>query len=250
LTVRLERWIEAGMTLLYEGKAKKLFATEVAGELLMEFKNSATAFNAAKKAEFADKGRLNKSLTLHLYRLLESHGIPTHFVRDAGEIALIVRPVEIIRIELVVRNVVAGSLQKRTGLPEGSRLSEPLIELYYKDDALGDPLINEDHVRELGLATTGELTEMRRLALRINGVLGGFFAAAGLRLVDFKIELGRLKADPQRIVLADEISPDTCRLWDAKSGEKLDKDRFRFDLGDLVTGYNEVLRRVEAQLVP
>jgi phosphoribosylaminoimidazole-succinocarboxamide synthase len=238
------------MRLLYEGKAKKLFATGAPDELLMEFKNSATAFNAVKKAEFADKGRLNKSLTLHLYRLLESNGVPTHFVRDAGETALIVRPVEIIRIELVVRNVVAGSLQKRTGLPEGRPLREPLIELYYKDDALGDPLINEDHVRELELATPGELDEMRRLALGINGVLGGFFAAAGLRLIDFKIELGRLKSDPRRIVLADEISPDTCRLWDARTGEKLDKDRFRFDLGDLVTGYAEVLKRVEAQLTP
>jgi phosphoribosylaminoimidazole-succinocarboxamide synthase len=235
------------MTLLYEGKAKRLFATGVADELLMEFKNSATAFNAAKTAEFANKGRLNKALTLHLYRLLESRGVPTHMVRDAGDIALIVRPVTIIKIELVVRNVVAGSLQKRLGLPEGHVLDAPLIELYYKDDALGDPLINDDHVRELGLATPAELEHMRRLALDINRVLGQFFAGAGLRLVDFKIELGRLKSDPRQIVLADEISPDTCRLWDAKTGEKLDKDRFRFDLGDLVTGYSEVLKRVEAE---
>lgn len=235
------------MTLLYEGKAKRLFATDAADELLMEFKDSATAFNAAKKAEFAQKGRLNKSLTLHLYRLLEQRGIPTHFVRDAGEAALIVRPVQIIPIELVVRNVVAGSLQKRTGLPEGRQLSAPVVELYYKDDALGDPFINDDHVRELELATPQELDQLRALGLRINDVLRDFFAEAGLRLVDFKVELGRLRSSPDSLVLADEISPDTCRLWDLQTGEKLDKDRFRFDLGDLVTGYSEVLRRVEAR---
>ncbi|MGI8602468.1 MAG: phosphoribosylaminoimidazolesuccinocarboxamide synthase [Verrucomicrobiales bacterium] len=236
------------MTLVYEGKAKKLFAMESPDELLMEFKDSATAFNAAKKAEFAEKGRLNKALTLHLYRLLESNAVATHFVRDAGDISIVVKRVEIIPIELVVRNVIAGSLQKRTGLPEGQQLKQPIIELYYKDDALGDPMINDDHVRELGLATPGELTTLRSFGLRINDVLREFFGKAGLNLVDFKIEMGRLGSDRSRIVLADEISPDTCRLWDATTGEKLDKDRFRFDLGDLVTGYTEVLKRVESQL--
>jgi phosphoribosylaminoimidazole-succinocarboxamide synthase len=235
------------MTLLYEGKAKKLFTTDVADEVYMEFKDSATAFNAVKKAEFADKGRLNKALTALLYRLLESHGIPTHFVREAGEIGLVVKRVDIIKVELVVRNIIAGSLQKRTGLPEGRRLGQPVIEFYYKDDALGDPLINDDHVRELGLATPHELVTLRTLGLRINDALASFFAKAGLMLVDFKSEFGRLVSDPARIVLADEISPDTCRLWDIETGEKLDKDRFRFDLGDLVAGYTEVLKRVEAQ---
>jgi phosphoribosylaminoimidazole-succinocarboxamide synthase len=236
------------MTLLYEGKAKKLFTTEAADELFMEFKDSATAFNAVKKAEFADKGRLNKALTALLYRLLESRGIATHFVRESGEVGLVVKRVDIIKIELVVRNVIAGSLQKRTGFPEGRRLREPVIEFYYKDDALGDPMINDDHARELGLATPQELATLRALGLRINDVLSGFFAKAGLLLVDFKTEFGRLSTDPRQIVLADEISPDTCRLWDIETGEKLDKDRFRFDLGDLVTGYTEVLKRVEAQV--
>ncbi len=235
------------MTLLYEGKAKKLFTTDAPNELLMEFKNSATAFNGVKKAEFEGKGRMNKALTLHLYRQLEGRGVATHFVRDAGEISLIVKKVTIVPIELVVRNVIAGSLQKRTGLAEGTELKQPIVEFYYKDDALGDPLINDDHVRELGLATPEELTTLRAYGLKVNELLKEFFAAGGLRLVDFKLEFGRLADGSGRIVLADEISPDTCRLWDAKTGEKLDKDRFRFDLGDPMAGYAEILKRLKVE---
>jgi phosphoribosylaminoimidazole-succinocarboxamide synthase len=232
------------MTLLYEGKAKRLFATDHPQELLMEYKNSATAFNGVKKAEFDGKGRMNKALTVALYEKLEAAGVPTHFLRDAGEIQLIVKKVEIVPIELVVRNIVAGSLQKRTGLPEGQACRAPIVECYYKDDALGDPLINDEHIRELGLATPEELVRLKEMGLKINQLLSGWFANAGLTLVDFKLEFGRLATDPSQIVLADEISPDTCRLWDAATGEKLDKDRFRFDLGDPMEGYARILEKV------
>jgi phosphoribosylaminoimidazole-succinocarboxamide synthase len=236
------------MTPLYEGKAKRLFPTDQADELLMEFKDSATAFNGAKKAEFENKGRFNKALTTLLYKTLEARGVPTHFIRDAGEIAIIVKKVSIIPIELVVRNIIAGSLAKRLGRQEGEPLRQPLIELYFKDDALGDPMINEDHVRELNLATPQELAQLKEFGLKINELLTDIFAGAGLTLVDFKLEFGRLAADPATLVLADEISPDTCRLWDARTGEKMDKDRFRRDLGSVMESYAEVLRRLENQL--
>ncbi len=236
------------MNLLYEGKAKKLFETDDPNELLMEFKDDATAFNGQKKAQFQDKGRLNKALSLHLYQVLEKEGVATHFVRDDGPTTLIVKRVEIVKIELVVRNIVAGSLAKRTGLPEGQRLKQPIIETYFKDDALGDPLITEDHVRELGLAKPDEMEKMKRAGLKVNAVLSKLFAKAGLILVDFKLEFGRLYPNKHNIVLADEISPDTCRLWDEATGQKLDKDRFRQDLGDLVEGYSEILNRVENAL--
>jgi phosphoribosylaminoimidazole-succinocarboxamide synthase len=236
------------MTPLYEGKAKRLFSTDQPDELLMEFKDSATAFNGAKKAEFENKGRFNKALTTLLYKTLEARGVPTHYLRDAGEIAIVVKKVTIIPIELVVRNIVAGSLAKRLGRQEGEPLRQPLIELYFKDDALGDPMINEDHVRELNLATPQELLRLKEFGLKINELLTDIFAGAGLTLVDFKLEFGRLAADPATLVLADEISPDTCRLWDARTGEKMDKDRFRRDLGSVMESYAEVLRRLENQL--
>lgn len=236
------------MELIYEGKAKKLFTTEEPNELLMEFKDDATAFNGAKKSTFAKKGALNKQLSLHLYNLLEKDSVATHFVRDHGETTLIVKRVEIIPIEVVVRNIVAGSLAKRTGLPEGHRLRQPIIECYYKSDELGDPMINDEHIRELGLARGDEMEKIKRSALKINRTLSQFFAKARLTLVDFKLEFGRLYPDRHNIVLADEISPDTCRLWDAETGTKFDKDRFRQDLGDLVEGYSEVLTRVEHAL--
>ncbi len=233
------------MSLLYEGKAKKLFTTDRPDELLMEFKNSATAFNGVKKAEFDDKGRLNKALTVRLYQLLEKQGVKTHLVRDAGEISLIVRPVEIVKLEVVVRNVIAGSLAKRTGRPEGTVLREPIVEWYYKDDDLGDPIVNEDHIREMELATPAELVLMREAGLTVNRLLTDIFGSAGLRLIDFKLEFGRTLPDRKEIVLADEISPDTCRLWDAVTNEKMDKDRFRQDLGGVMEKYAEVLKRVE-----
>ncbi len=233
------------MDLIYEGKAKKLFTTENPSELRMVFKDDATAFNGEKKASFADKGRLNKQLSLHLYELLEREGVATHFVRDDGPESLIVRRVEIVAIEVVIRNLIAGSLKKRTGLPEGQRLRQPLIECYYKSDALGDPLINDEHIRELNLARGDELEKIKRSALKVNRILTIFFAKAGLTLVDFKLEYGRLFPDKHNIVLADEVSPDTCRLWDTETGKKLDKDRFRQDLGDVMEGYSEVLTRVQ-----
>jgi phosphoribosylaminoimidazole-succinocarboxamide synthase len=236
------------MDLIYEGKAKKLFTTENPNELRMVFKDDATAFNGEKKASFADKGRLNKRLSLLLYEVLEKDGVATHFVRDDGEESLIVKRVEIVPIEVVIRNIVAGSLKKRTGLPEGQRLRQPIIECYYKSDALGDPMINDEHIRELNLARGDEVEKIKRSALKVNRTLTQFFASAGLTLVDFKLEYGRLFPDKHNIVLADEISPDTCRLWDAETGEKLDKDRFRQDLGPLTEGYAKILSRVENAL--
>ena len=236
------------MDLIYEGKAKQLFTTENPNELRMVFKDDATAFNGEKKASFADKGRLNKRLSLLLYEVLEKDGVATHFVRDDGPVSLIVKRVEIVQIEVVVRNIIAGSLRKRTGLPEGQRLRQPLIECYYKSDTLGDPLINDEHIRELNLARGDEVEKIKRGALKVNRTLSQFFATAGLTLVDFKLEYGRLFPDKHNIVLADEISPDTCRLWDTETGQKLDKDRFRQDLGDLIEGYTQILQRVENAL--
>ena len=233
------------MTPIYEGKAKRLYETDDANVLRMEFKDEATAFNAEKKATFDDKGRLNKAITLALYRMLENEGVRTHFVADQDEINLLVRRVEIVQIELVVRNYVAGSLQKRTGLPEGQKLSQPIVETYYKDDDLGDPIITNEHIRELQLATPAELETMRQSGLEVNRIMIDFFEKAGMKLVDFKLEYGRLLPQKSEIVLADEISPDTCRLWDLDTGEKMDKDRFRQDLGQVMEKYAEVLSRVE-----
>ncbi len=236
------------MDLIYEGKAKKLFTTENPNELRMVFKDDATAFNGEKKGSFANKGRLNKKLSFLLYELLEREGVATHFSKDDGPESLLVKRVEIVQVEVVVRNIVAGSLKKRTGLPEGQRLRQPIIECYYKSDELGDPLINDEHIRELNLARGDEMEKIKRSALKVNRVLSNFFVKAGLTLVDFKLEFGRLFPDKNNIVLADEISPDTCRLWDSETGQKLDKDRFRQDLGDLIEGYSEVLSRVENAL--
>lgn len=236
------------MALIYEGKAKKLFTTEDPNELLMEFKDDATAFNGVKKESFDQKGALNKRLSLHLYKLLEADSVATHFVRDDTETTLIVKRVEIIPIEVVIRNIVAGSLAKRTGLKEGHKLRQPIIECYFKSDELGDPMINDEHIRELALARGDEMEKIKRAALKINRTLTTFFAKARLTLVDFKLEFGRLYPNRHNIVLADEISPDTCRLWDSETGEKLDKDRFRQDLGGFIEGYTEVLNRVEHAL--
>ncbi len=204
--------------------------------------------NGQKKASFANKGHLNKTLSVLLYQLLEKEGVSTHFVRDEGPTTIIVKRVEVVKIELVVRNIAAGSLAKRTGMPEGRRLKQPIIETYLKDDGLGDPLITEEHIRELGLARQDELEKMKRAAFKVNAVLTKLFARCSLVLVDFKLEFGRLYPNKYNIVLADEISPDTCRLWDEQTGTKLDKDRFRQDLGDLVAGYSEILNRVQDAL--
>lgn len=231
------------MTILYEGKAKKMRSTANPDELVMEFKDSATAFNGQKKAEIKDKGRINKQLTLYFFKLLEDQGIATHLVRSLSETEILVKKVTIIPVELVVRNIVAGSLSKRLGLPEGTPLAFPVIEHYYKNDELGDPMINNDHIFAMKLADEQEIAIMREVAVRINRIMTDFFSRVNITLVDFKLEFGRL-ADGD-VVLADEISPDTCRLWDSATGTKLDKDRFRRDLGNVIESYQEVLGRVE-----
>jgi phosphoribosylaminoimidazole-succinocarboxamide synthase len=231
---------------LYEGKAKRLWATADPNVLRMEFKNDATAFNGEKKAQFEDKGRLNNAISTLIYGFLEKEGVPTHFVRQLDDTNVEVRKVDILMVEVIIRNLAAGSFCKRTGIAEGHVFSQPIIEFCIKSDELGDPLVNDDYIRELNLATPAELAFLRASALKVNDILGRFFAECGLKLVDFKLEFGRLATDPSTVVLADEISPDGCRLWDLKTGEKMDKDRFRRDLGGVMEAYAEVLERVKA----
>jgi len=232
---------------LYEGKAKRLWATENPHTLRMEFKNDATAFNGEKKASFENKGKLNNAISTLIYGFLENAGVPTHFVRQIDETNVEVKKVEILMVEVIIRNVSAGSFCKRTGMAEGIQFSQPIIEFSYKSDELGDPLINDDYIREMKLATVEDLAFLRTAALKVNSILIDFFAKSGLKLVDFKLEFGRLLSDPSVIVLADEISPDGCRLWDLKTGEKMDKDRFRRDLGGVMEAYEEVLGRLQTQ---
>ncbi|MFU8893554.1 MAG: phosphoribosylaminoimidazolesuccinocarboxamide synthase [Luteolibacter sp.] len=233
---------------LYEGKAKRLWATEDPNVLRMEFKNDATAFNGEKKSSFEDKGRLNNAISTRIYQLLESEGIPTHLVRRLDDTNVEVHKVDILLVEVIVRNISAGSFSKRTGMAEGVPFSRPIIEFSYKSDELGDPLINDDYIREMQLASEADLAHLRAQALKVNSILTRIFDECGLTLVDFKLEFGRLATDPTHIVLADEISPDGCRLWDKKTGEKMDKDRFRRDLGGVMEAYQEVLNRVSALL--
>lgn len=231
---------------IYEGKAKRLFTTDDPNVLRMEYKDEATAFNAEKKAEFENKGKLNTAITLALYRMLEAKGVETHLIDQVDEINLHVKNVEILLVEVIVRNIAAGSFSKRMGVEEGIEFQSPIVEFSYKSDALGDPLINDDYAREMGLATPEECAELKEKALIVNAVMIDFFKRCGLKLVDFKIEFGRTKDEDSKIVLADEISPDTCRLWDIDTGKKMDKDRFRQDLGDVMGAYEEVLKRVES----
>jgi phosphoribosylaminoimidazole-succinocarboxamide synthase len=229
--------------LLYEGKAKRVYESDQPGQVVMEFKDDATAFNGEKRGQIVDKGIINRALTVRLYRHLESAHVPTHLVGEIDERRLIVRKLDMIPLEVVVRNRVAGSLCKRIGLAEGTELTTPIVEFYFKNDSLGDPLLNEDHIRALGLCNEGTVAELRHLALRINGVLQAFLLERDLLLVDFKLEFGRAG---DHLYLGDEISPDTCRLWDRTSLQKLDKDRFRQDLGDVEAAYQEVWKRVQA----
>lgn len=229
---------------LYEGKAKRLYATDDANVLRMEYKDEATAFNAEKKAEFENKGKLNKAITLAMYRMLEAKGVETHLVADVDDVNLDVQAVDILMVEVIVRNIAAGSFCKRMGVDEGMVFNAPIVEFSYKSDELGDPIINTAYARELGLATPAECAELKEKALVVNDVMIDFFKQCGLKLVDFKIEFGRTKDGTDKIVLADEISPDTCRLWDIETGEKMDKDRFRQDLGGVMEGYEEVLKRI------
>ena len=230
---------------IYEGKAKVLYEGPEPGTLVQHFKDDATAFNAEKHDVIEGKGVLNNRISEYIFLQLAQIGIQTHFIKALNMREQLIREAEIVPLEVVIRNIAAGSLVKRLGLKEGEPLPRPLIEFYYKDDALGDPLISEDHIAVFGWATQNELDEIMTIAVRINDFLIGLFAGAGIRLVDFKLEFGRVwEGDVQRIILADEISPDNCRLWDINSNEKLDKDRFRQDLGGLVDAYQEVARRL------
>lgn len=231
---------------IYEGKAKILYEGPEPGTVIQYFKDDATAFNAQKRAVIAGKGVLNNRISSHIMTKLEAIGIPTHFLKSINMREQLVRSVEVIPIELVVRNIAAGSLSKRLGLHEGTILPKPLVEFYYKDDHLGDPLVGEDHIFTMGWADPLELEEMVAQAMRINDYLNGLFEGIGLRLVDFKLEFGRLWGEEGElyIILADEISPDNCRLWDSKTDQKMDKDVFRQDLGDLVESYQEIAKRL------
>lgn len=227
---------------LYEGKAKIIYDTGAADTYLVEFKDEATAFNAQKRGVIGEKGPRNRDISAALFRYLEEHGIPTHYVDSVGEREMVVRRLRMIPVEVVVRNIAAGSLAKRLGLQEGARLARTVLEFYLKDDALGDPMVNEYHIYALGLATQEEVVAMAELALKVNSLLAPYLREHGLELVDFKLEFG--VDDSGRVVLGDEISPDTCRFWDSSTGEKLDKDRFRQDLGGVEEAYAEVWRRL------
>ncbi len=230
---------------IYEGKAKTLYEGPEPGTLIQHFKDDATAQNGKKHETIDGKGVLNNRISEFIFNKLNNLGVPTHFIRRLNMREQLIKEVEIIPIEVVVRNVAAGSIAKRLGLEQGTRLPRSIIEFYYKDDALGDPLIAEEHITAFGWATPQELDDIMSLAVRVNDFLSGLFAGVGIQLVDFKIECGRqFDGDLMRIVVADEISPDTCRLWDAKTLKKLDKDIFREDLGSLVDAYREVAQRL------
>lgn len=231
--------------LLYEGKAKRLYATDEQGILWVEYKDSATAFNGEKKEEITGKGILNNKITSLIFTKLQEAGIASHFVKQLSDHEQLVQSVSIIPLEVVVRNITAGSMAKRLGMEEGLAISRPVVEFYLKDDELGDPLITDEHVDMLNLATAEEVAELKQKAREINRVLIGFFKEIGVDLVDFKIEFGR--DTDGNILLADEISPDTCRLWDIETKQKLDKDVFRRNLGNLTEAYELILTRLGGQ---
>ncbi|MFM9842495.1 MAG: phosphoribosylaminoimidazolesuccinocarboxamide synthase [Dongiaceae bacterium] len=230
---------------IYEGKAKVLFEGPEPGTLVQYFKDDATAFNNQKKGVITGKGVINNRISEYLMVRLGEQGVPTHFLRRLNMREQLVREVEIVPLEVVVRNIAAGSLSKRFGIVEGTQLPRSIIEFYYKSDELGDPMVSEEHITAFGWATPQEIDDIVALSLRINDFLSGLFLGVGLKLVDFKLEYGRhFENEEMRIVLADEISPDSCRLWDIKTNEKLDKDRFRQDLGQVAEAYQEVARRL------
>ncbi|MBI13457.1 MAG: phosphoribosylaminoimidazolesuccinocarboxamide synthase [Deltaproteobacteria bacterium] len=228
--------------LLYEGKAKKLFTTEDPGLLRVEYKDDATAFNGKKFDRLEGKGQLNNAITIFFFEYLEKNQIPSHFVRRISETEQLVRSVQIVPLEVVVRNVAAGSLSKRIGWDEGRELPYPIVEFYYKDDDLGDPLLAEEHIRLLELATEEEMQELKKMGLAVNKVLRPLLEQKNIRLIDFKLEFGLDQNGG--LLLADEISPDTCRFWDADTGNKMDKDRFRRDLGGVTEAYREIYQRL------
>ncbi len=227
---------------LYEGKAKKVYSTENPELFIVDYKDDATAFNGEKKGTISGKGAINNRVTNYLMKMLEEHGVPTHFVEELSERETVVKKVSIVPLEVIIRNISAGSFAKRYGVKEGIVFSEPTIEFSYKDDALGDPLINDYHAVALGVATWEDIETIKKMAFKVNEVLKAFFKKINIDLVDFKLEFGRVSDGS--IVLADEISPDTCRYWDSTTGEKLDKDRFRRDLGNVEGAYQEIMRRL------
>jgi phosphoribosylaminoimidazole-succinocarboxamide synthase len=228
--------------LIYEGKAKKVFATGEPGKLIQEFKDSLTAFNAQKKGSFKGKGSINLKITSTIFDYLAENGIPTHYVQSLDDTHMVVEKLAMIPLEVVVRNRAAGSMSTRLGIPEGTARKTPVVEFYFKKDELNDPLITDDHVKMLGIADDSELKELREKALNVNSKLKILFAEVGVDLIDFKIEFG--KDSQGRIVLGDEISPDSCRLWDSKTQEKLDKDRFRRDLGKVEESYQLICEKI------
>ena len=231
-------------TLIYEGKAKKVFTTDEEDVLVHRYKDDATAYNAQKRGSWEGKGRTNAAITTALFKYLETNGVPTHFVEQLDDTSIKTKKLDMLPVEVVVRNVAAGSLARLIGYEEGRKLKAPIVELCYKDDELGDPLLNWHHFRELGVADE-DLEFCEELGLKVNEVLAPFFDERGVTLVDFKIEAGR--DGNGELMLADEISPDTCRFWDKETGEKLDKDRFRRDMGGVEEAYAEMLRRVTEQ---
>lgn len=230
--------------MLYEGKAKKVFLTDDETSYIVQYKDDATAFNGLKKGSITGKGIINNKMTNLIFQYLEENGVKTHFIKELSDRETLVKKVSIVPLEVIVRNVAAGSFSKRYGVEEGKELFNPILEFSYKNDALGDPMINNMQITAIGIATKEELDDLSAQALRINELLKAYFLEKGIRLIDFKIEFGRADGE---IILADEISPDTCRLWDSETNEKLDKDRFRRDLGGVEEAYEEVWRRITEQ---
>ncbi len=226
---------------LYEGKAKKVFATSDPDVVLVSYKDDATAFNGLKKGQIAGKGIVNNRCSNHLFKMLESYGIETHLIEEVSDTDTLVKKVQIVPLEVIVRNIAAGSLSKRLGIPEGTVMQSTVLEFCYKDDALGDPMINDYHALAMGLATVEELDKIKKMSFAVNDFLRGYLKELNIDLIDFKLEFGRYHG---KIILADEISPDTCRFWDTITKEKLDKDRFRRDLGGVEDAYQEVLHRL------
>ena len=227
--------------LLYEGKAKKVYTTENPDVLIVDYKDAATAFNGVKKGTIVGKGVVNNRMTNHIFKMLEEKGIPTHFIEELSDRETAVKKVEIVPLEVIVRNVAAGSFSKKLGIEEGFRLLSPTLEFSYKNDELGDPMINDYYAVAIGAATREEIDKITELVFKINEILVDYFKSIKVDLIDFKVEFGRYKG---QIILADEISPDTCRFWDSETHEKLDKDRFRRDLGHVEEAYEEIYRRI------
>lgn len=231
------------MEKLYEGKSKIVYKGEEPGTCIIKYKDTATAGNGAKKEDLPGKGKLNAEISNIIYEYLMKNGVKTHLLKVIDDTTVLVKQADIVMVEVIIRNVAAGSFSKKYGVPEGSELKNTIVEFSFKSDEYGDPLMNDLQITAIGLATQEELNELRNTALKINDLLKELFAQAGIRLIDFKLEFGRADGE---LILCDEISPDSCRFWDAKTNEKLDKDRFRRDLGDVLGGYREVLSRIKA----